>query len=39
MYDQYEINSHKLEWCVCGADEEDKECECGYYEKGGKVNG
>jgi len=30
--DQYQYNAHKLEYCVCGSDFDDKPCECGYYE-------
>lgn len=33
------INDMAMEQCECGADKEDKPCECGYYEKGEVNNG
>ena len=34
--DQYLMNEHKLEHCVCGSDWDDKPCECGYYAEANK---
>jgi len=34
--DQYYMNEHKLDYCVCGSDLDDKPCECGYYAEANK---
>ena len=34
--DQYLMNEHKLEYCVCGSDFVDEPCECGYYKNDDK---